>query len=195
MSGLYNAVFGHHRTAPLVLFSLQKPPQYFGRFRDAWVERLQDGTLRFAVYTRNGGGNRLHAGDDPPKGPDCACSGCVMEYVLPNDPQYLSDQDDDYDSPYATVYFSIPANAKERLLAAGAPPDMQFETVAVAPPNMRERWTDAIAAFVQIPPTERNEPEGEQTGGRAFIRLKSDQFVRIGRAEWSDRADPEEEKL
>lgn len=52
-----------------------------------------------------------------------------------------------------------------------------------------------MQGFVQVPPMKRNEPEGEQTGGRAFIRLKSDQFVRIGRAEWSDRADPEDEKL
>lgn len=146
MSGLYNEIFGHHRTAPVVLFSLGKPPAYFGRFRDAWVEKMPDGTVRFAVYTRNGGGNRVHGGDVP-AGPDCPCSGCVMEHRLPNDPQYLSDADDDYDSTYATIYFSVPADTRERLIASGAPQDMELARIAVDPPNMRERWTAAIAAI------------------------------------------------
>lgn len=47
-----------------------------------------------------------------------------------------------------------------------------------------------MQGFVQMPCTSRGDPE---SGGRAFIRLKSEQFVRIGRAEWSDREDPEQE--
>lgn len=50
-----------------------------GRYRDAWIERGDDGKLRIAVYTRNGGGNRecWHA-DDPEWG-DEACEHEAFE--------------------------------------------------------------------------------------------------------------------
>jgi hypothetical protein len=86
-----------------------------GRFRDAYIA---DGKI--AIYTRNGGGNRecweTHGdGDDP----GCSCPGCIIEEVLPQHPHYLYDEDDDFDSTYATIYFSFPTEYAEALSLLG----------------------------------------------------------------------------
>lgn len=91
MSGLYNMVFGQRREALLCCAVLNIQPQEFGRFRDAWVERVGDG-YRIAIYTRNGGNNRA---EHMPPG--------LKEHSL-----YLEDRDDSFDSTYATVYFKLP---------------------------------------------------------------------------------------
>jgi hypothetical protein len=46
---------------------------------------------------------------------DCACPGCTIEYRLPLHPNYLYDEDDEFDSTYATIYFSFPEQYKEWL--------------------------------------------------------------------------------
>ena len=48
-----------------------------------------------------------------PNSADCTCAGCIINYRLPKHPNYLRDQDDDFDSTYATIYFSIPPEMKE----------------------------------------------------------------------------------
>jgi len=62
-----------------------------GRFRDIWVE--PDGKT-ICLYTRNGGGNRewmQHVFD-----------------ILRQHPYYQSDEDDDFDETYASIYFRVP---------------------------------------------------------------------------------------
>ena len=77
-----------------------------GRFRDAFISNGE-----IAIYTRNGGGNR-DCWDDEKK-EDCRCPGCIIGNILPKHPNYLRDEDDDFDSTYATIYFSIPDEVKE----------------------------------------------------------------------------------
>lgn len=89
---LYNILHGQSEVVPFIMAVLKKEPLDFGRFRDAWIE---NGT--FAIYTRNGGGNR--------------------EYYMPADIEewdgYISDKDDDFDNTYATIYFEIPDRYKD----------------------------------------------------------------------------------
>lgn len=150
---LYNMVHGNNPGAPLVLNLLGKPQGYFGRLRDAWIEGQEDGTCRFAIYTRNGGGNREHYDDEKEAGPDCECTGCIATYRLPADPAYLSDRDDDFDCTYATFYFKVPedAEAKVKAMAKEAGVDLpegwKFTDLAVVAPDMQARWEAAIEAI------------------------------------------------
>lgn len=52
---------------------------------------------------------------DNPGSIDCACPGCIIEYRLPQHPNYKYDEDDQFDSTYATIYFSFPERYKEWL--------------------------------------------------------------------------------
>lgn len=45
---------------------------------------------------------------EAPNSEECACPGCAITYRLPKHPNYLSDCDDDFDSTYATIEFSVP---------------------------------------------------------------------------------------
>jgi hypothetical protein len=135
--GLYNIVFKTSAHAPLVLAILGRPPSAFGRFRDAWIEKDEAGVVRLAVYTRNGGGNRE---DNMPSFED--------------DPHYLFDRDDDFDSTYATIYFKppveLPAELRESLPAdLKAPGAWEAKLVEIAQPvvDMSARWKEAIASL------------------------------------------------
>jgi len=66
----------------------EKHPDAYPRFRDCFV-----GENEICVYTRVGGGNR-----------ECGYG----EEKLYEHPNYLRTEDDDYDSTYATYYFSVP---------------------------------------------------------------------------------------
>lgn len=155
---LYNLVHGNQPAAPLVLVMLGQSAGYFGRFRDAWVEGQEDGTVRLAVYTRNGGGNREHYDEERPAGPECDCTGCIATYRLPADAHYLFDRDDDFDCTYATFYFRVPVDAEERIRKLAAEtgvqlPDTWLTDLAIVPPDMRERWDAAIKAIGEAPAT------------------------------------------
>lgn len=77
---MYEMMFGQNPVAPLILEALALPPIAVGRFRDAFVSSGE-----FAVYTRNGGGNREHYGcEGEEEGEDCFCTGCIMTYQLPS---------------------------------------------------------------------------------------------------------------
>jgi len=102
---MYNALFGQNPHADILLGILGLSKGDVGRFRDCYVDEL-DGEQVIAVYTRNGGGNRECWEDDDNDG--CDCPGCVISYCLPDHPNYLRDEDDDFDCTYATIYFSIP---------------------------------------------------------------------------------------
>jgi hypothetical protein len=96
---LYNALFGMNPAAGYLLGSLNKTDGDFGRFRDAYYEKKDDGTGRIIVYTRCGGGNR----DD-------------YEFVFNEmevHPLYLTNYDDDFDSTYAYFEFLAPDSVNE----------------------------------------------------------------------------------
>ena len=91
---LYNMLFGSNPHADALLGILGLDRGDVGRFRDCFL--TEDG--RIAVYTRNGGGNReeyQHVFDS-----------------LSSHPQHISDSDDDFDCTYATIWFSVPDEAK-----------------------------------------------------------------------------------
>src|SRR5690348_7711199 len=119
--GLYNLVFDVDPAVTLVLTFLGATPSDFGRFRDAWIDRMPDESLRLVVYTRNGGANREEH----------------MPKNLAKHPLYLGDQDDKFDETYASIYFRMPENWREiarekikRELIESAPEDMREELLA-----------------------------------------------------------------
>ena len=120
---MYNLVAadGHqYARGSILLAALGNPDP--GRFRDAWVEKNEDGEPVIAIYTRNGGGNRESYED--------------VIADLQDHPLYLRDADDDFDSTYATFYFRAPDELRD-----------QLRQVAVEPVDMSERWQAAIAAL------------------------------------------------
>lgn len=109
-----------------------------GRYRDAWVERDPNGKPIIAIYTRNGGGNRQCTAEALELDEQCdgTCTGCVATHKLPAHPLYVRDQDDSFDSTYATFYFFPPDEWVEPLTQ-----------VASDPVDTDQRWQDAIAAI------------------------------------------------
>ncbi len=93
---MYNMIFGVNPLANILLSVLGLSQSDFGRFRDAYI---YDGKI--AVYTRCGGGNR----DDYSE---------VFESMKKHQ-NFLYDEDDDFDSTYATFYFSFPDECKSDL--------------------------------------------------------------------------------
>jgi len=79
-----------------------------GRFRDIYLN--EDGT-QIILYTRNGGGNRE--------------SYWYLFRILRKHPYYMDDRDDDFDSTYAYITFSVPPEYKEfcKSLAPGEKPE------------------------------------------------------------------------
>ncbi|MCX5137640.1 hypothetical protein OOK06_36845 [Streptomyces sp. NBC_00340] len=130
---MYNLVAadGHQYARGTVLLAALDSPNV-GRFRDAWVEKGEDGEPVIAIYTRNGGGNRECWCDEHPE------DGCLAATIeaLEGHPLYLRDADDDFDSTYATFYFRTPAPLVE-----------QFREIAGEPVDMSEAWRKAIAAL------------------------------------------------
>jgi hypothetical protein len=71
---LYELAFsdpGRPDRARVLLAVLGNPEM--GRFRDAWLEKTNDGPLEVAVYTRNGGGNRECWHDSDPTWGEPGC--------------------------------------------------------------------------------------------------------------------------
>lgn len=108
---MYNLLFGKNEDADKLLEILGLTKKDIGRFRDAYV--TPDGQI--AVYTRLGGGNRecLDPGDDH-ESEEHWCYRPEIER-LQNHDWYDRDEDDDYDCTYATFYFDVPEEIKEKL--------------------------------------------------------------------------------
>lgn len=110
---LYQMLHGTNPYADVFLLALEidqpKGKWSSGRFRDVYLNK--EGT-EITLYTRNGGGNREHYNDESDEGEDCMCTGCIIQYHLPKHPNYLRDWDDDFDSTYAYIAFSIPEDYK-----------------------------------------------------------------------------------
>lgn len=108
---LYNVLFGKNPLSGVILGMLELTESDCGRYRDCFITEG-----KIAIYTRLGGGNR-----------ECFCdaqqvaeghSSCFRRYIekLQAHPNYLSDKDDDFDSTYATFYFSFPDTSDAELL-------------------------------------------------------------------------------
>ena len=118
---LYNALFGENSNSDLLLFTLGLSREDCGRYRDCYL----DGD-KIVIYTRNGGGNR----DE-------------YDYIfeeLSEHPNYISDEDDDFDCTYARIYFSFPEKFKAELteLASKEPtqdPKLMWDTLLEALKN------------------------------------------------------------
>lgn len=123
---LYNMMFGQNPQSDVILAALGLTKMDVGRFRNAWVVAEEDGPV-IRVHTRNGGGNREHWDGETERGETCGCTGCLMAFKIPKHPNYLHDQDDDFDSTYADIYYSLPeayaaelaAIAEERFVEPG----------------------------------------------------------------------------
>lgn len=136
---LYNIFFGVNPMAGLVLNALGITEGDVPRFRDAWL--TEDGKL--AIHTRTGGGNRdmyeheararrnypeYFDGENPPTGP--------WNADLRKLPGFEYDEDDDYDSTYATFYFT-PSPEWGALIKT-------MQSVAGSPDAPRDKWAKAL---------------------------------------------------
>lgn len=128
---LYNAVFGQNPLSDTILATLNLTRSDVGRFRDCFVANGE-----IAVYTRNGGGNREHWDSAKTEGANCNCYACAIGYRLPAHPNYLRDQDDDFDCTYATIYFGFPERYREFLEALNT---QKFDP--------SQRWVDYFEAM------------------------------------------------
>lgn len=133
---MYNLIFGSNPIGPVLLAMLKLTPGNVGRYRDAGV---YEGKI--AVYTRNGGGNReCWTISNWDEGKCSGCVGCFMEEDVQKHPNYLYDQDDEFDSTYATIYYSFPEEWKELL--------EQLDSGESFEPD--KRWLDALEALKNV---------------------------------------------
>lgn len=152
---MYGMMFGQNPLSEVFLMALGLTKESVGRFRDCFIADEE-----IAVYTRNGGGNRecWNEYEDEGERPCMNCTGCIIEHVLPKHPRYLRDRDDDFDSTYATVYFSIPDEYREAFLKldGGAfQPDERWAKQLADLQNMsaegvREKFPELVTTMEQI---------------------------------------------
>lgn len=104
---LYNMMFGYNSLAGVTLSALNITRNDIPRFRDAYFDAEED---RLVIYTRTGGGNREYYG--APNGYDNEEYFGPFNEDLENHPDYLFDEDDDFDCTYAYFYFRVPESFK-----------------------------------------------------------------------------------
>lgn len=109
----YNMIFGENANSDLILKALDLTRKDIGRFRDIF---LKDGKIE--LYTRLGGGNR-RCPCDKDEVENHSCSVCYRNEIerLQNHPNYIKDEDDNFDDTYATFYFEYPEKHKKWLKA------------------------------------------------------------------------------
>ena len=95
---LYNMLFGQNPASGFLLASLNKTSDEFGRFRDAYYEKTDDGG-KIIVYTRCGGGNREYYQE-------------VFD-EMETHPLFIKEYDDDFDCTYAYFEFNAPELVNE----------------------------------------------------------------------------------
>lgn len=106
---MYNLLFGQNPASNIIVATLGLTQGDFRRFRDAFISEG-----KIAVYTRLGGGNRECYCETEEEHAQSYCYQGVIER-LQSHPQYLNDEDDDFDSTYATFWFSFPEKYSELL--------------------------------------------------------------------------------
>lgn len=133
---LYGMVFGQTPYGPALVGLLATvAPLDPGRFRDAWVERHGD-EIVVAVYTRNGGGNREDQGD-------------ALESMHAH-PWFRSNADDEFDSTYATLRFTVDV-ATVVAMDEGSTIVDNLTLLAGDPVDTDERWLASIKALKADP--------------------------------------------
>lgn len=121
---MYNMLFGMNPDADKLLEFLGKTKEDFGRFRNVYMD---EGFI--VVHTRNGGGNREDYED-------------VFEEMAEH-PWYSHDEDDSFDCTYANIYFKVPEDATQTMLALhnfnkGADPKKQWAELFAAMEAMKK---------------------------------------------------------
>lgn len=95
---MYNMIHGVNPLAGVLLKILDITPNQIPRFRDCYYDGQH-----IVIYTRTGGGNRDwydEKNEDNPDGP--------WNSDIRNIPGFICDEDDDFDSTYASFYFNVP---------------------------------------------------------------------------------------
>lgn len=137
---LYNKLFGTDVMADVLLACLGLDRSRVPRFRDCYTMEGQ-----IVIYTRTGGGNRdfydseascraeypeYFDGKDDPSGPWNADLQALQNY--------LYDEDDGFDSTYASFYFSIPDEYKDEIAAMSSGKE---------PVTPSEKWKELLESL------------------------------------------------
>lgn len=131
---MYAMMHGQNAAADWLLGMLDLTKEDVGRFRDAWVNKNENG-YEIAVYTRNGGNNR--------------------EDYMPDfsgHPLFLRDQDDDFDNTYATIFFKAPEDTAALLegLVENRDPDKAWaESLAALKSGRKPEVVKAMAPLME----------------------------------------------
>lgn len=94
---LYNMLFGMNPNSDLILALLGLKKNDIERYRNCGIDFENQ---QIYIYTRTGGANREE----------------YLNELLVNNPNYKYDEDDDFDSTYATYYFNFPKDLKEEIM-------------------------------------------------------------------------------
>jgi hypothetical protein len=125
---MYNMIFGENQMATVLLEMLGLSRERVPRYRDCYWNGAE-----IAIYTRTGGGNRdfyesegscrdnypedfVKPEDDAAWSPPCGPWNDDLRALS----TFLRDEDDDFDSTYATFFFSAPNEFKQALIALAA---------------------------------------------------------------------------
>jgi hypothetical protein len=145
--GLYNMVFGVSKNAGNLLNALGLQSNHFYRFRDCYLTENN----QIAVYTRAGGGNRdcycneaigLTATDKDGDKHTEVCVVIINEHLRAH-PLYITDEDDAFDSTYATYYFKVPDNVD----VSHIPPEK----------SRNEQWVEYLEALKKAADEEKKQ--------------------------------------
>ena len=104
---LYNMLFGVNPAAPVLLTVLGIELNNIPRFRDCFVNGNE-----IVVHTRTGGGNRDYYDKPNEENKDGPWNSSLTSH-----PNYLRNEDNDFDCTYANFYFSFPDEYAEDLKA------------------------------------------------------------------------------
>lgn len=146
LSGVYLAMLG---------FTVKDVP----RFRDVYLFEQREGGHGIAIHTRTGGGNRDYyeheerCRDNYPEyfdGSDAEPTG-PWNADLRKSPHFLYDEDDDFDSTYATFYYACPPAFQEQLNEMAA---LGGQTEVPA-----EQWQRLFRKLSELEPGEEGDPE------------------------------------
>ncbi len=95
---LYNMMCGMNPAAGFLLDMIGLEPSTIPRFRDVWID---DDFKTITVHTRTGGGNRESYQDE--------------NDAMTENPNYVCDHDDSFDSTFADFVFTVPQAKADEL--------------------------------------------------------------------------------
>lgn len=167
---LYNALFGVNPMAPLILLALNTTHNAIPRFRDAYLNEAGE----MVIYTRTGGGNRdyydsaeSYAASRDMSDPDNDYKGPFNDSLRQLE-GFLGDEDDDFDSTYASFRYSVPPAFKPII-----------ETLKVGPAkDPKTRWQALLKDLgdAGYGGTEPQTPEGKralEVGQKIFSQINA----------------------